>query len=90
MESIDELISEEGLLRFDGNILEIFGFGKPESLRIHISHLRKLEKKMKGNRMFLIVSYEYGNRPVFLSPEEEGYLDEFIAAVEAAGPNLEF
>jgi hypothetical protein len=91
MESEMELISKDGILRFDGTILEIFGFGKPESQRIHAYHLKKLEKKTKGNKILLILSYEHGNRPVFLNSEEdEGHLDEFIAVVETEMPNLEY
>ncbi len=91
MDSEMELISKNGILRFDGTILEIFGFNKPESQRIHVYHLKKMEKKMNGTKILLIISYEYGNRPVFLNSEEdEGHLDEFIAVVETKMPNLEY
>ena len=89
MGSTVEFVSEEGILRFDGTVLEIFGFGHSFSNRMHVQHLTNLEKIVKRDRIVLDISGK-GSMVVFLPLSDEESLDEFIAVVEAAGPNSDF
>jgi hypothetical protein len=80
-----EVIGKRGLLTFDGRVIEIFGFERPESKRIHIQQLKKLEKKSDKGKTNLFIYYDYGMRGI--NCDNCTNLDEFIAAVVAASDN---
>ncbi len=79
---------EHGVLTFDGNVIEIFGFGTRQvekvipSRRIHIDQLMGLVKEGDGYG----IAYEGGVVYVHFTEGGEN-LEEFIESLVSASPN---
>lgn len=82
-----EVTGKKGLLAFDGRVIEIFGFGRPESKRIHIQQIKKLEKRSDNGKTNFFIYYDYGMRGITCDADECTNLDEFIDALVAASNN---
>jgi len=74
---------DQGIITFDGKVIEIFGFGhKHASRRIHINQLKMLIKEDKA------LTIGYGGGMIMVSFNEGcDNMDELIETVINASPN---
>jgi hypothetical protein len=83
---------DDGVLSFDGRVVEGFGFGKHEARRVHISKIEKIDFKAAGKRFFLQIKASTSGRIDAQGKPDAATLAEveaFVEAVRAAAPNLE-
>ena len=84
-----EIQLDNGILSFDGRVLERFGFGTPgsEGTRMHVNQIASLSieahrlvaKGIDRSTMNAHLEFDEAQRPE---------LERFLAAVRAAAPNL--
>ena len=91
-----ELVCEQGVVSFDGRVVEVFGFGQTEHpLRFHVRMLKEIQVNPGGRFSDPFVSFKarHMNREgMAILTEEEAASPEIVALVEAvrdAAPNLE-
>jgi len=91
-----ELICEQGVVTFDGKVVEVFGFGQTEHpLRYHVQMLKEIQVNEGGRFSDPFVSFKarHMNREgmaTFTKEEAESpELARLVEAVRAASPNLE-
>jgi len=96
MSELTELVCEQGVVTFDGRVVEVFGFGQTEHpLRFHVRMLKEIEVNPGGRFSDPHVSFKarHMNREgMAIFTEEEAASPEVAALVEAvraAAPNLE-
>ena len=91
-----ELICEQGVVQFDGKVVEVFGFGQTEHpLRFHVQMLKEIQVNEGGRFSDPFVSFKarHMNREgmAILTDEEatSPEVSKLVEAVRAASPNLE-
>lgn len=91
-----ELVCEQGVVQFDGKVVEVFGFGQTEHpLRFHVQMLKQIQVNEGGRFSDPFVSFKarHMNREgMAIFTEEEAASPEvakLVDAVRAASPNLE-
>jgi len=88
-----EIDTGDGLLRFDGRVLERFGYGRGESQRIHIAEVKGVEltrKRLVGTLLEVKGRGSSGMMiPIDLDEEQVPELEGFLDKVRAGAPNLE-
>ena len=91
-----EIVCENGVVSFDGRVVEVFGFGQTEHpLRFHVQMLKEIQVNPGGRFSDPFVSFKarHMNREGMATlTEEEAASSEVAAlvqAVQAASPNLE-
>jgi len=97
MSEFMELICEQGVVTFDGKVVEVFGFGQTEHpLRFHVQMLKEIQVNIPGGRFsgpFVSFKARHMNREgmaTFTDEEAAGpEVAKLIDAVRAASPNLE-
>jgi hypothetical protein len=80
-----------GILRFDGAVVEIFGFNDVHSVRMHIHHIESAEASFKSG-MLASPMVQFKGRGGALGytqaiepqPEQQPEIESFCAAVTAA------
>jgi hypothetical protein len=90
MSELIEVELNDGVVSFDGRVIESFGFGEHEAKRIHISKLEKLDLKA-GPRAFLrMKSRKGGNINAYGKCDDAklAELETLVEAIRAAAPNL--
>jgi helix-turn-helix protein len=91
MSELIEVELDDGVVSFDGRVIESFGFGEHEAKRIHISKLEKLDLKSAGKRVLLqMKSRKGGNINAYGKPDagKLAQLEDLVEAVTAAAPGL--
>ena len=91
MSDLKEVELKDGVLSFDGRVVEGFGFGKHEARRIHISKVSEVKFQSAAKTVLLQVkSHTTGRIDAQGKPDAEtlAALEEFVEAVRAAAPNL--
>lgn len=73
--------AHKGTLSFDGRVLEFFGFGHPESQRLHVHQISRIEAGRKGNKLVFTVNYDRGYRTAFFDSPREGELKEIVSKI---------
>ena len=85
-----ELNLQEGLLRFDGEVIELFD-ERGNSDRYHIRYLNKLEFA-EGRKGITLLNLRYGKGGGFsgwiIPAENMGQAQQFMEAVQTAKANL--
>jgi len=91
-----EIVCENGVVSFDGRVVEVFGFGQTEHpLRFHVQMLKEIQVNPGGRFSDPFVSFKarHMNREgMAILSEEEAASSEVAALVEAVravSPNLE-
>lgn len=68
----------EGTVSFDGRVIEYFGFGNPESTRIHVNQIKDARAGRKGDALILEIDYDQGSYKTIFEPVNEVELKEII------------
>ncbi len=68
----------EGTVSFDGRVIEYFGFGHPESTRIHVNQIKDARAGRKGDSLILEVDYDQGSYRTIIEPVNEAELKEIM------------
>ncbi|HKJ27598.1 MAG TPA: hypothetical protein VJ965_08170 [Anaerolineales bacterium] len=80
---------EDGILRFDGEIVELFPERGP-NVRFHMHYIKKIEL-VEGRRGVLLMNLDYGKGGGFsgyiVLPESVDHARQMIAVIEAAKQN---
>ena len=94
MGELKQLVVERGVIAFDGQVIETFGFGKDPSQRVHAAFLDEIKLDEGGRFSDASVSFHSTKQVTlaagifteeeFKSPELAALLD----AIRAAAPNL--
>jgi hypothetical protein len=91
-----ELVCEQGVVQFDGKVVEVFGFGQTEHpLRFHVQMLKEIQVNEGGRFSDPFVSFKarHMNREgmAILTKEEAASpeVEKLVDSVRAAAPNLE-
>ena len=91
------VVCEKGVLTFDGEVVELFGFGRQDfSIRVHVARLEKIQVNIPGGRWSdPFVSFKSRGMKIeghASFTDEEAASPELTALIEsvrAAAPNLE-
>ncbi len=96
MSEFMEVRCEQGVVTFDGRVVEVFGFGQTEHpLRFHVQMLKEIQVNEGGRFSDPFVSFKARNmnrEGMAIFTEEEAASPEvakLVDAVRAASPNLE-
>jgi len=86
------LVLDNGVLTFDGEVIEAFGFSQTYSVRIHVAKLESIDVDQGGRFSTASITFKSGRvaGPVSASFEADR-ADEvaaFVEAVQAAAPGL--
>jgi hypothetical protein len=91
---LKQIVVERGVITFDGQVIETFGFGKDPSQRVHVAFLDRIKLDEGGRFSDASVGFHSTKQVTlaegifteeeFKSPELAGLLD----AIRAAAPNL--
>jgi hypothetical protein len=89
-----QIVVERGVITFDGQVIEAFGFGKDPSQRVHLAFLDEI-KLNEGGRFsdasVMFRSTKQVTRAEGIFTEEEfksPELAQLLDAIRAAAPNL--
>jgi hypothetical protein len=86
---MSEVVLSKGVIRFDDNVIEVFGFVYENSTRMHITQLRELDYNGEDQ---LKIKADPGKYVVArLEDEDEavrGDLESLIAEMRSAAPNM--
>ena len=91
MSELIEVELKDGVLSFDGRVVEGFGFSKHEARRIHISKVSEVKFQSAGKTILLQVkAHTTGRIDATGKPDagQQAQLEAFVEAVKAAAPNL--
>jgi hypothetical protein len=91
MGELIEVELDDGVVSFDGRVVEGFGFGRHEARRIHISKVSEVKFASAGKRVLLEIKTSTSGRiDAQGKPDAEklAELEEFVEAVKAAAPKL--
>jgi hypothetical protein len=91
MSELIEVELDDGVVSFDGRVIESFGFGEHEAKRIHIAKLEKVDLQAAGKRVFLRMKSRRGgniNAGGKADDAKRAELEALVEAVTAAAPNL--
>ena len=89
MTELREVELANGILSFDGRVIEAFGF-YTDTDRVHVGQLQKLDCKQKGNRVVLAVHGSGGSNFVLtgkFDPDRAMDLEGWVEAIRAAAPS---
>jgi hypothetical protein len=82
-------IGIDGTVRFDGSVIEFFGFGDPDGQRIHISQINSVEVGKKGailglgrKRLCMSIHYNQGTRDTFFEDSQLEQVHEFAKDIQ--------
>jgi hypothetical protein len=94
MSELKQMVVERGVITFDGQVVESFGFGMDPSQRVHVAFLDEIKLDEGGRFSEASVSFHSTKQVTlaggsfteeeFKSPELAALLD----AIRAAAPNL--
>jgi hypothetical protein len=94
MTELKQIVVERGVITFDGQVIEAFGFGRDPSQRVHVAFLDAIKLDEGGRFSDASVSFHSTKQVTlaggtfteeeFKSPE----LTDLLAAIRAAAPNL--
>ena len=91
-----EVICEEGVITFDGRVIELFGFGREDfSVRVHVARLEHMQVNRGGRFSSPSVTFKARGMKIegmaVFSEDEAASprVAALIAAVRAAAPDLE-
>jgi hypothetical protein len=83
-----EVRLDDGILSFDGRVIEEFGFGNQHTeRRIHVSLAEKVDFEVLGKRAFLEIKGRGGGRIIVggkLDQDQVAELEAFVAAIRSA------
>jgi hypothetical protein len=88
-------VTSKGVLTFDGEVVESFGYSFDRPIRAHVAMLRRIEYDRGGRFSDPSVTFKVEGQPIgphAVFTEEEAAspeVTELIDAVRAAAPNLE-
>ncbi len=94
MSELKQIVVEHGVITFDGQVVETFGFGKDPSQRVHVAFMDEIKLDEGGRFSDASVSFHSTKQVTlaagifteeeFKSPE----LAELLDAIRAAAPRL--
>ncbi len=86
-----EIRARDGVLRFDGEVLEMFGWGQVRSARMHVLQIVEAEiKEGEGSRLFLILhvaGFRAGPptpQSILMDKEHRPELEGLLAEIQSA------
>jgi hypothetical protein len=88
------VVSSRGVLTFDGEVVESFGYSFDKPIRAHVAMLKAIEVDEGGRFSDPSVSFKVEGQPIApnatFTKEEAGSPDvaKLVDAVRAASPNL--
>jgi hypothetical protein len=89
MIEIEGDVGIKGTVRFDGSVIEYFGFGKAEGQRIHISQINKVELGKKGavlgfgrKRLRMSIYYTQGRKDTYFEDAQIEKVQELAREIE--------
>ena len=90
--SLREVITGNGVVSFDGRVLEMFGFLSQDVHRWHVAEITAAELK-HGRFSGTVVQIDVKNGTAYassveVSESDEAAIEELLAAVRAASPNV--
>jgi hypothetical protein len=91
MGELIEVELKDGVLSFDGRVVEGFGFSRHEARRVHISKVSEVKFDAPGKRFLLQVKASTTGRiDAQGKPDAATFaeVEAFVEAVRAAAPNL--
>ena len=91
MSDLIEVELDDGVISFDGRVVEGFGFSKHEARRVHISKVSEVKFQAAGKTFLLRVKSHTTGRVDATGKVDAAKLaevEEFVEAVKAAAPNL--
>ena len=89
-----QIVVERGVITFDGQVIETFGFGKDPSQRVHVAFLDEIKLDEGGRFSDASVSFHSTKQVtlaagVFTEDEfKSKELADLLGAIRAAAPNL--
>ena len=89
-----QFVGERGVLAFDGQVVETFGFGRDPSIRFHVAFLTEVNVDEGGRFSDPSVSFKSSKQVapmegIFTAEElKSRELTELLDAVRSAAPNL--
>lgn len=91
-----EVVCKDGVMTFDGRVIELFGFGRQDfSVRLHVARLEQLQVNPGGRFSSPSVTFKARGMKIegmAVFTEEEAAspgVAALIAAVQAAAPGLD-
>ena len=91
MSELIEVELDDGVVSFDGRVVESFGFGQHEAKRLHVGKVEKVTLQAAGKTVFLRIKSRRGgniNAGGKADAARQAELESLVEAVRDAAPGL--